>query len=146
MKSDKKQEFKSISVISMFILIGLSVLLLAPVWNDESSEHINKALNRAEGLAYQILESRKGTSRGPASATELNHLSQDSGRVGADPWGHQYHFKFFNLGGNDQTKILVWSAGPNGKVDSDDKTIDSIRDSLNPTFLGDDLGIAILVK
>lgn len=146
MKNDKKQEFKTVGLISMFVVIGLSALLLAPVWNDESGDSQTKALYRAEGLAYQILEGRKGSSRGPASVGSLNHLAQDSGNIGEDPWGRQYQFKFFNHVGNEQSKILVWSNGPNGEKDTEDTVIDSNRDNASPKFDGDDLGVIIVIK
>lgn len=146
MKNEEKQQVKTVGLITLLLVMGLSVLLLAPVWNSESNEARNKALFRAEGLAYQILEGRKGSSRGPASVGGLNHLAQDQGEVGEDPWGHPYKFKLFSHLVNDQAKILVWSSGPNGNSESDETMIDSNRDKASPIFGGDDVGVIVLVK
>jgi hypothetical protein len=152
MKTDKNQHVKSYGILSLFVLMGCAVLICMPVWSGRSGVYQQKTLHRAEGLAYQLLESRKeapvsGSSRGPASVEgSVNHLTMDQGEIGLDAWGRPYHFKLLKAQGNQLAKILVWSFGPNGKEETKDEVIESNRDSRSPRFSGDDLGIMLSVK
>lgn len=148
MKTDKKQHVSSKGIISLFMLAGAVLLICAPVWSGRSGEYQQKTLHRAEGLAYQLLESRKSvSSRGPASVeSSLNHLTMDQGEIGLDPWGHPYRYQLLKPRENNLAKILVWSLGPNGKLETQSETIESNRDNGSPQFSGDDLGIMLSVK
>ena len=142
MKNDKKQYVRSHGILSLLILVGTSVLVCAPVWSGRSGVH------RAESLAYQLLEGRKAaSSRGPASIeSPINHLTQDEGEIGLDPWGHPYRYKLLKGHELQMSKILVWSLGPNGTVETKSELLDSNRDARSPEFSGDDLGIMLSVK
>lgn len=151
-KSDKKQQVRSYGIISLLLLAGCAALICVPVWSGRTGVDQQKTLHRAEGLAYQLLESRKEApaglpGRGPASVQgSVNHLTMDQGEIGLDAWGHPYHFKLLKVEGTQLAKILVWSFGPNGRGETQDEVIESNRDNRSPKFSGDDLGIMLSVK
>jgi hypothetical protein len=155
MKVKEYQGIRSFGVLSVFFILGVFALLSVPVWNSGSSENQIKTSRRAEGLAYQILQARKekpvapvGDNRGPASETELdpaNHLQGDSGTIGIDLWGKPFRFAVVDTNSGQQ-KVLVWSNGPNGQVDTKIEKIDSERDNSVPIFSGDDVGVIVSVK
>jgi type II secretory pathway pseudopilin PulG len=148
MKTEQKQHVKSYGIISLLMLIGAAALICVPVWSGRTGASQQRTLHRAESLAYQLLESRKGTpSRGPASIeSSINHLTLDQGQIGMDLWDHPYQYRLLKGADNQPSKILVWSLGPNGKPETSDETIESNRDHTNPQFSGDDLGIMLTVK
>jgi hypothetical protein len=146
-KTDKKQVFKSREIISLFLLSISSLLVISPIIMGQFADHHEIALQRAENLAYQVLESHRG-SRGPASIqeAELNHLSADQGVVGLDPWGRPYNFQFLKSVNGGPTKVVVWSKGPNGKPETAEEAIDSGRDGSEVHFNGDDIGVMVSIK
>lgn len=148
MKTDKKQEVRSFGIISLFLLLGACVLICVPAWNGSSADTQERALRRAEGLAYQILESRNPSTRGPATAVEreLNHFSLDEGQIGLDPWGQPFQFKLLKFKEFKKAKIVVWSLGPNGLAETPHENLDSNRNKSSPLFSGDDLGVMVSVK
>ncbi len=142
LKIQEKQGIRSIGIISMFFLILVSLGAVKPVWSGVAGENEQITMRRAEGLAYQILEARKSRGRGIASisSNEMNLLAADQGEIGMDRWGHPYRFKVLRETLKDtnqeKTKIVVWSAGPNGHFET-----------LDPVHLaGDDLGTSILAQ
>jgi hypothetical protein len=155
MKSKEYQGIRSFGVISVFFMLGVCGLLSVPVWNSGSSEQQTKTSRRAEGLAYQILQARKekpvaplGNDRFPASEAEVvptNHLQGASGTIGTDIWGKPFQFAVIDTISGQQ-KVLVWSTGPNGQIDTNIEKIDSERDNSVPIFGGDDVGVIVSVK
>lgn len=148
MKSDKKQQVRSYGIISLLMLMGAAALICVPVWSGRSGAFQQKTLHRAESLAYQVLESRKSSqSRGPASVeSSINHLTLDQGEIGMDPWERPFQYKLLKGSDNQAMKILVWSLGPNGTLETKDDAIESNRDKPSPEFSGDDLGIMLTIK
>lgn len=147
-KTAENQEVRSFGIISLFFLIGAAAMVWVPTWNGRSADNREHTLRRAESLAYQLLESHRVASRGPASVQEnsLNQLTSEQGRIGSDPWGHPYNFKLLKSADGQRTKVVVWSFGPNGQSETPAEFLDSNRDKDNPTFEGDDLGVMVSIK
>lgn len=141
--NEQKQHIRSFGVISVFSMIGLCLLAAYPVINSEKGENGYKALHRAEGLAYQLVEIHKNLNiptsspdqaRSIASETPEDLLSSHKGEIGLDPWGRAFRFQIIK----DQVqkpKIAVWSLGENGQSES-------VADS----FEGDDIGVLVDVR
>lgn len=132
----------------MFFVLVASLFVSAPAWNRVNADQQEFAMHKAESLAYQILESQRMTSRGPASAPEvkLNQLLSSEGRIGLDPWGRPYQFRILKGTDFSHTKVLVWSLGPDGFAQTSPEKLESIRDDGQPQFEGDDVGALISIQ
>lgn len=153
MKIYEKQSLKSSSMLSMFFLVSLSLGIIATPWNrgsnDSSSE---KALQRAEIVGYQFAqlyrEASKNvhdtvkTAREPASAASALSDLRTVGTIGMDGWGRPYHYRILST---DQSKlrVLIWSSGPDGAVQTAELENEEINLPQQPTFAGDDLGVVM---
>lgn len=148
MKNEQNQQVKTIGIVSMFALVMACVLMASPIWNRPFAEETEKTMHRAESLAYQILAARKNQmtkSRMPASGESTNHLEAEEGSIGQDPWGQPYRFKWLHKTAH-QSRLLVWSAGPNRQPDTSDQNLDSNRDKDRGEFVGDDVGVMLSIK
>ncbi|MGE9745168.1 hypothetical protein [Bdellovibrio bacteriovorus] len=164
MKNEQKQEFKSSGVLALLGLVGFSTAIIATPWNRQIQDSKSEtARQKAEVVGYQVVqiyrEASKNTvsedkagGRLPASVSEdKSSLTAENlrstGTMGTDPWGQPYRYRI--LSGADATgkiKILVWSSGPNQKVetaslDDEGKSLDS-----QPLYEGDDLGVLLSVS
>lgn len=157
MKLKEKQEFRSSGLLSLLGLIVLSMTIIATPWNrhiEDSKTQI--ALQKAEVVGYQVvqvyreaikvsLSTNKDTSRQPASIhdPEVIQNLRNTGTVGVDPWGQPYRYRILPPKNSDTVKILVWSTGPNKKVESvelDDEQKNMVG---HPNYSGDDLGVLL---
>lgn len=145
MINEQKQGLRSFSILSLFAIIALSASALTPMWKSEETTRSLQAIHKAEGLAYQIFEGRRSASRGPASVGSMNHLNQEKGEIGQDPWGNHYRFRIFG-GESDASRVLVWSAGPNGRQETDEEQVEKNRAASIPQLKGDDVGVVVLIK
>lgn len=137
---EQKQHLRSFGVISVFSLLGLCFLALYPVMTSKNGENGHKALHRAEGLAYQLVEIHKNLNNQPsyrsiASEASENHLGAPEGQIGMDPWGHAYQFKVLKSVSGKKSKVAVWSLGENGQSESHQEA-----------FLGDDIGVLVDIR
>lgn len=158
MKNQEKQEFKSSGVLTLLGLVGISALIIATPWNRQVQDSAaENALQKAEVVGYQVVQIYREASRNqgvfldnssgsrtPASATPAEPL-RTVGTMGLDPWGQPYHYRILSAADAPKVRILVWSAGPNMKVET--KTLeDEDREISNqPTYAGDDLGVILSV-
>lgn len=138
--TEQKQHIKSFGVISVFSMIGLCLLAAYPVMNSKAGENGYKALHRAEGLAYQLVEIHKNLNnptggRSIASDDSKDHLSAAKGEIGLDPWGRPYHFEILQRNGKQQKQVAVWSEGENGQ-----------SESTKNSFEGDDVGVIVDIR
>jgi hypothetical protein len=159
MKNKENQEFRSSSILTMLGLMGLSAVLIATPWNRPwHDSEVDLALKQAEIVGYQVVQiyreaakppsymlaSTKGEGRLPAS-TGSDEIRR-TGTMGTDPWGQPYHYRLLSNLDAKKIKILVWTAGPNKKVespdlDNEDKSLPSV-----PKYGGDDIGIVMTVS
>lgn len=157
MKRKEKQQFRSSGLLSLLGLIVLSLTIIATPWNrhiEDSKTQI--ALQKAEVVGYQVvqvyreaikvsLSSDKESGRQPASAhpMELVENLRNTGTVGKDPWGQPYRYRILPPKNSNALKILVWSTGPNKKVESVELTDEQKNVLGQPSYSGDDLGVLL---
>lgn len=148
-KNKQNQDLKSSKAISLFAVLAVGVYFLAPLLNNKDAALRKNTILKAEGIAYQLLESRKSVGRGPASLdSALSGVSlakSEEGSLGSDSWGHPFQFRVVT-GSHGSSKLLVWSLGPNGQAETSEKEIVSNQDKIDPEFAGDDLGIMLSIK
>ena len=157
MKTEKKQEFKSTSVLTMLGLVGFSVTLIAAPWNRQSQDpDVDLALQKAEIVGYQVVQiyreaaknstvsNGKPDSRMPASVApdNLENL-RTTGTMGSDPWGQPYHYRILSAENSKPIRLLVWSTGPNKKIDSPDFENEAKALPAQPVYGGDDVGVIL---
>lgn len=121
-------------------MLGLCLLAAYPVMNSKNGENGYKALHRAEGLAYQLVEIHKNLnnptgSRSIASEQPVDQLARTDGQIGQDPWGRPYHFAILASGDKSSRRVAVWSEGENGKSESS-----------KSSFEGDDIGVILDIR
>ena len=104
-----------------------------------------EALQKAEGLAYQILQHQKAPRRNLASIINDDFEMTEQGHIGLDPWGQPFRFRIMNEFGT-VPQIVVWSFGPNGKFDSSEEEFVSIQDVSGSFSQGDDLGFILPIQ
>lgn len=146
-ENEQNQVVKSLGVISTLLLLIVCGLIMAPVWNGSPNENDEKAMRRAEGLAYQVMDIHKAAqknSRTPAS-------SSNDGHIGMDPWGQPYRYRVLKnvaktTNENPKYNVVVWSSGPNKRADTRDANLDSDRDDFDAKFDGDDVGVVVVGK
>lgn len=151
----KNQDLKS---SSLFVVIGLFILCSAIVtrpWSRNSDVRTSViAVQKAEVVGYQIAELYRGTAaggggknsdRGPASIKSEPIEIRETGTVGKDPWGGAYHYRLFDAA-ESQIKIVVWSLGPNQKVDTLELDNEEKKLAGQPIYQGDDLGVVLTIR
>jgi len=156
MKYEIKQDFSSSSVLSLFGLVTLSLVIISMPWNRQSQDpQAIQALQKAEVVGYQVVqiyreaakaESASG-SRSPASVDSTVPLSQlrTTGTMGMDPWGMPYHYRILSSE-KQKIRILVWSSGPNKRVESTSLDNENQPVPRTPNYSGDDVGLILTVS
>ncbi|WP_413586020.1 hypothetical protein [Bdellovibrio sp. HCB274] len=160
MKHEKKQEFKSSGVLTLLGLVGFSATIIASPWNQSSQDVQTKAaLQKAEVVGYQVVQIyREATKvsatpkvasggRLPASVAPVSEPMdslRETGTMGTDPWGQPYHYRVLpSAEHNSNIRIVVWSSGPNSKVESKDLENEEMKIVGQPSFGGDDVGVVL---
>jgi hypothetical protein len=137
-KNEEKQILTGRSTLSLFLVIGLILIVLALQFRGRSSVLQQKEAARIESLAYQVIEveKRQMTGRGPAS---IAGRSDENREIGSDPWGRAYAYKYIEIQG--RRSLLLWSKGPDGLSQMQAPLEKVPEKSLVQT--ADDVGIAI---
>ncbi|MGZ3769243.1 MAG: hypothetical protein ACXVCP_06365 [Bdellovibrio sp.] len=159
MKNKEKQEFRSSGILTLLGLVGLCAILIATPWNRQiNNDQIEIARLKAEVVGYQVVQiykeslkvsqqSNKNTNlRRPASSvvSEKNAASlRNIGTMGMDPWGEPFHYRLLSSDEAKITKVLVWSSGPNKKIESINLANENLTLTDQPSYFGDDLGIVL---
>lgn len=158
MNSEKKQEFKSSGVLTLLGLVGFSLSIIASPWNHSVHDtDTEAALQKAEVVGYQVVQiyreaaknsgapaaSRGG--RNPASVAPAPSLDglRTTGTMGTDPWGQSYHYRVLSAEHTKNIRILVWSSGPNGKIETADLDNEDKKLTAQPQYEGDDIGVVL---
>lgn len=159
MKNEEKQEFRSSGVLTLLGLLGLSAVIVITPWNRALQDAgVEECRQKAEVVGYQVVQiyreaskvqSSQGTfsNRTPASINDEPSLdnTRTTGTMGTDPWGQPYRYRIISSD-TSKIRILVWSAGPNKKVESTELDDESLRISMQPSYSGDDLGVILSVS
>lgn len=162
MENEQNQEFKSSGLLAILGLVGFSMAIIATPWNRQIQDSRSEvALQKAEVVGYQVVqiyrEASKNTpvaepsGRFPASVAE-NQGEQvlkdmrSTGTMGMDPWGQPYRFRILSEDKVGKIRILVWSSGPNSKVETPELDNEEKILSEQPQYKGDDLGVLLSVN
>jgi hypothetical protein len=94
-------------------------------------EQLAANLSQSEIASVQSPDLLMPKSRIPASVNDTLHSE-----IALDPWGTPYRYRIFKTP-NGQTKVIVLSAGPNKKFETELLQ----NDTLSKKFLGDDIGL-----
>ncbi len=136
MKNKEIQIFTTSNIVFLLLLLTLCIAIIIPLVARTKSKETKLVYGKAESLAYQVMQIEKSPSRGPAS--EISLQKDGLGEIGIDPWGKPYYFKIMKTSADSNTKIAVWSSGPNQNNDS----VLSENGTVTQ-FTGDDIGVII---
>ncbi len=155
------QTFRSASLLSFLGLVLLAGAVVATPWNSQLQDsRVQAARQKAEVVGYQvaqlyreasILSQKSGGSKGRhlASTEDLpaNSLEnlRSTGTMGLDPWGESYRYRILSSPQSSFVKVLVWSAGPNKRVETSHLDDESKPLVDQPIYLGDDVGVLLSV-
>lgn len=159
MKSEEKQEFKSSGVIALLGLVGFSFAIIATPWRGHMQDSkVETARQRAEVVGYQIVQiyreasriqvpadnqgGRKIASVAPESESAIENL-RSTGTMGNDPWGRPYRYRILSSDSSGKVRILVWSTGPNQKMESPELEKEDTPIKDQPLYSGDDMGVLL---
>ena len=114
-KNKENQKLSLSTLFSAFALLIVIVVLFQLILGGSGDENRQRALGKAQSLAYQIaVLDLKKTAEAQKSGREPASLGgvESTGTMGVDPWGQAYHYKIQHEG---RRKVIeVWSAGENG--------------------------------
>jgi type II secretory pathway pseudopilin PulG len=164
---DKFQALKTsglIGMVSLILVIGIMVLW--PWQLDTRSAEIVRAKQKAEIVAYQIVQIYKeaqldsspaqpvAQKRGMASVNSAGysqvqaggvlHEFRNAGVMGTDPWGQPYQYRILNL--ETGPRLIVWSTGPNKVLDNPDFQSEDVHEALALPKNGDDIRVVLAIN
>ena len=162
MKDLENRELRSSGVLTLLGLVTLSALIVATPWNRAiQGQGSEEALQKAEVVGYQVVQIYReaaknrapgvtlASARGPASVApstdDMANMIRTTGTMGTDPWGQPYHFRILSSNAS-KIRILVWSTGPNGKIETSNLDDENIQLSFQPSYQGDDIGVVLSVS
>ena len=124
--------------IVFFAMILFLLIFIDPKRSTEQQKINEIGMQKAKIIAYQIYNRNYQTGRSPAS------IQNDSsgGQMGLDPWGQAFRYRFIFDEKINKRKLIVWSIGANGKVDSP-ALANEDQNSPDISYLGDDFGFEI---
>ncbi|MFP5518272.1 MAG: hypothetical protein ACLGGX_00080 [Bdellovibrionia bacterium] len=151
MINQQNQEVRASGVFLTSLLVAACAFVLKSPWSGNSQQlEAEKALQKAQVVGYQIVQLyREATpmsgeissnSRMPASANSLE--LRLLGTMSTDPWGQPYRYRFIKES-DEKLKVIVWSAGPNQKIETNELEKEESLILEQPKYEGDDLGITI---
>lgn len=155
MKNEQNQEVRSSGMLLIVGLVAFSLAIIATPWNRQLQDSkVETALHKAEVVGYQVVqiyrEAAKTTetkSRNPASISSgtpsFPANLRSTGTMGVDPWGAPFRYRIISADDAGNVKILVWSSGPNQKVETDSLDDEDVAISKQPTYGGDDIGVLL---
>jgi len=158
MINEEKREFKSSGVLALLGLVGFSTAIIATPWNRQIQDsRVEMALQKAEVVGYQVVQiyreaskealQAKKSSRTPASVAEDKAMHPENwrstGTMGTDPWGQPFHYRILAPSAQGKVRILVWSAGPNQKVETPNLDNEEAAIHEQPVYSGDDMGVLL---
>ena len=157
MKNNKIQLVRTSGLIGILVLGGITAGMILNPWGlDTKATEMMRAEQKAEIVAYQIVEIYKAAkaepssenapvqSRGLASvqssvaAGGILKEFKNYGTMGIDPWGHPFQYRI--VGSEAESKVLVWSLGPNGALENQVFMNDS-NEALSAPLQGDDIRV-----
>lgn len=157
----EKQHFSSSGLLSLVGLMAVAIGIISTPWNRElQDQRIETARQKAEVVGYQVAqiyhEASKtegslggSSSRNPASVDGEGGLSlenlRSSGTMGMDPWGEPYRYRILSTEKSGSIRVLVWSSGPNKRVETKNLENEDVSVQGQPIYSGDDMGVVLSV-
>ena len=148
MNNNQKQQIKISSFLVLCVCFSALLVFLSERHEGQKGETLsNKALKRVDIYAQRLIEKKfiedinygvDQKARGLASAGYKTERLD--GLVGLDPWGHPFQYFVKKADSNSKDGVLIiWSKGPDNKLNTTNDQIAENHDSFN----GDDFGKAI---
>lgn len=127
--------------ILFLVMIVFLITLINPKMGSDRQRINELGIQKAKVIAYQIYQiynRQLQSGRGPASVQS----ETAAGQMGTDPWGQSFRYRLIFNEKVNKRKIIVWSMGANGKVDTpllanEDQFIKEVN------YLGDDFGFEL---
>lgn len=162
MKNKEKQEFRSSALLSSLGLLAVAVAIVATPWNRQIEDsRIEAARQKAEVVGYQVAQiyrealnseanlmevsGRKPASVGAERAFSMENL-RSTGTMGTDPWGEPYRYRILSVDQPGAVRVLIWSGGPNKRVETADLDNEESSVKEQPVYFGDDMGVLLRVS
>lgn len=147
-KVAENQELKSSGLLVIVGLLVFSAAVVATPWNKRlEGSRVEVARQKAEIVGYQLIQiyreaASEKKSRTPASVDE--EQLRLTGSLGQDPWGKPYRYRILKSHSqNEEMKVIVWSLGANGKVDTPTLENEDQDFISQPVYGGDDIGVLL---
>lgn len=156
MKNEQNQTLKSSSMLMLFGLVSISLLIISTPWNRAVTDNkTEKTMQRAEIVGYQLVQLYREASksmhgnvksaRGPAStAIDISDL-RTTGTMGLDDWGQPFRYRILSTDQN-KLRVLIWSSGPDKKVQTAELENEEVLLPVQPSFIGDDIGVVMAMS
>lgn len=144
--------FQDPQMTLMILVVGITVLPLGLQSRDNKTE---QTLVLAEKIGTQVvaiyrdaLQAGAEDRRFPASVAKgglrgLKEEFRSTGTTGKDPWGTPFQYRLISEDDSGNVRILVWSAGPNKKIESFELLDEGKEIKYQPVYSGDDLGVLL---
>lgn len=153
MKTEQKQSLRSSGVLSLFGLLVAITAIIGTPWNRQiKSSDIDVARQKAEVLGYQVAQiyreatiQKEGQAINAQGRRPASESFRSTGTMGTDPWGEPYYYRIIQIGKADTIRVLVWSSGPNKKVETTVLQDEDATVKNQPIYLGDDMGVLLSV-
>jgi type II secretory pathway pseudopilin PulG len=165
-KMEKNQALRTSGIISVLSLVAVVAVMVLWPWSlDTKSIELVRAKQKAEVIAYQIVQIYKeaqvdvpqvqpeiSQKRGLASVKASPAISaggvlrefKNQGLMGVDPWGQSFQYRIINFEAGP--RLLVWSAGPNGVLDNQDFLSEDPHEALALPKAGDDVRVVLSIR
>lgn len=125
---------------------NFEVIKYDTIKNDHSSRGLASTTNKATNNSKTNNMDSSDSDSENRNAYNLNNginddvlnpvkVQQMEGDIGRDPWGYPFHYKTHSI--NSRNKLIIWSSGADGKIDS------RIEDLLLEKTSGDDLVVTV---
>lgn len=148
MNNNQKQQIKISSFLVLCVCFSALLVFLSQRHEGQKDQTLTyKALKRVDIYAKRLIENKfleeeiVGSDKTRRSlASTVYKKEKLDGLVGLDPWGHP--FKYFvkkDAKKTNQGLLIVWSKGPDNKLDTSNDQIAENHTSFN----GDDFGKVI---
>lgn len=144
--------FRDPQMTLMVLVAGITILPLGLQSRDNKTE---QTLVLAEEIGTQVVAIYRDASRmepenerSPASIAKgglrgLKEEFRSTGTTGKDPWGTPFQYRLISEDDSGNVRILVWSAGPNKKIESFELLDEGKEIKYQPVYSGDDLGVLL---
>jgi hypothetical protein len=159
MKPSQNQDVRSTNLLSSFGLLIFSLMIVtAPLNRHFKDARLETAMRQAEVVGYQVAQIYREAIRGEsrllqpskrvvASVDDESNNTLENirriGTMGSDPWGQPFHYKIMNADRSLGVKVVVWSSGPNMKIETAELQTEGFEIVNQPIYSGDDLGVVI---